>query len=319
MIVEERPRRKELARARRDGGRVGRGQAGEVETLEGGPLEPTAVPLGSGSSSPLRAFRLNERFEKTVASSWTLPPRSGLLILNVNGALAIRPEGRRRGDVIPAGSAWIGMAHRFHVRAAKGAHGLYLLTWPLALTPMLEALWLAAGRRDCGAGRSLQLGLSGAAERLALTLEAPEASSVLAALGVIYEVAAAVRLTGASEPMASTMRLTPWPAEMTPAIAEIATILREEAGANWNLRRAAARAGYSPHHFSRLFKATFGFGFQGYLERVRMESAISMLQTTDADVATIAARSELGSPAKLREALRNFVGFTPNDLRNIGI
>ncbi|MCM1254234.1 MAG: helix-turn-helix domain-containing protein [Clostridium sp.] len=54
------------------------------------------------------------------------------------------------------------------------------------------------------------------------------------------------------------------------------------------LDRVCKRFGFSPAHFSRLFKQVTGDTFSAYLSKVRLENAVTMLITTDKSIESIA-------------------------------
>jgi AraC-like DNA-binding protein len=85
----------------------------------------------------------------------------------------------------------------------------------------------------------------------------------------------------------------------------------------WPLPEASKRTGYSTTHFSRVFRSTVGYGFQSFVERCRAEVAIHKLLTTQENVDNIAEQCGFGATQAMRAALREYIRFTPSEIRNI--
>ena len=76
-------------------------------------------------------------------------------------------------------------------------------------------------------------------------------------------------------------------------------------------------AGYSPFHFSRVFKNLVGYGFHEYVDRSRTECAVEMLCTTDSAVDVVASSCGFGTTQGLRESVKEYLGLVPSELRAI--
>lgn len=81
------------------------------------------------------------------------------------------------------------------------------------------------------------------------------------------------------------------------------------------LIHGSERAGFSERHLTRVFARELGTTPARYVERVRVEAARSMLETSDASLDLIAERAGLGSAETLRRAFARTVGVTPNAYR----
>jgi AraC-like DNA-binding protein len=113
------------------------------------------------------------------------------------------------------------------------------------------------------------------------------------------------------------LRLTNDPLNLPESLSELINAVREEPTAPWPLADAATRAGYSPFHFSRVFKSTVGCGFHEYVERCRTELAIEMLISTNNPVDVIDSSAGFGTPQSLRDSMKEYVGFVPSELRTM--
>ncbi|KAA0932402.1 helix-turn-helix transcriptional regulator [Streptomyces apricus] len=79
---------------------------------------------------------------------------------------------------------------------------------------------------------------------------------------------------------------------------------------------ALARVAHlSPAHFARTFRATFGETPHRYLQRRRVERAMSLLRETDRSVTDICFEVGFGSPGTFSRTFRDIVGRSPRAYR----
>ena len=78
-----------------------------------------------------------------------------------------------------------------------------------------------------------------------------------------------------------------------------------------HLRDLAARAGLSPFHFSRAFKASAGLTPRAYVEHRRVEQVKRLLADASRSLADIAADVGLGTQSRLTTTFKRHTGFTP--------
>jgi transcriptional regulator GlxA family with amidase domain len=79
---------------------------------------------------------------------------------------------------------------------------------------------------------------------------------------------------------------------------------------------ALARVAHvSPAHFTRTFRATFGETPHRYLQRRRVERAMSLLRETDRSVTDICFEVGFGSPGTFSRTFRDIVGRSPRAYR----
>jgi AraC-like DNA-binding protein len=79
----------------------------------------------------------------------------------------------------------------------------------------------------------------------------------------------------------------------------------------------AARAGVSPAHFARRFRATFGEAPHQYLLTRRLERAQFLLRETDRTVAEICLDVGLTSVGSFTTTFKRVVGMTPTAYREL--
>ena len=78
-----------------------------------------------------------------------------------------------------------------------------------------------------------------------------------------------------------------------------------------SLAQVARRAGFSRNYFSRIFKQTFGKGFEQYLTEQRLLVAERLLRTSVLPVGRISGEAGFASPAHFSAAFRRARGTTP--------
>lgn len=77
----------------------------------------------------------------------------------------------------------------------------------------------------------------------------------------------------------------------------------------------ARRACLSERHFARVFRSEVGVSPAAYVERVRVETARRLLETTARGVEEIAAAAGFGTSEALRRAMGRQVGLSPREYR----
>jgi transcriptional regulator GlxA family with amidase domain len=109
-------------------------------------------------------------------------------------------------------------------------------------------------------------------------------------------------------------QLLAWPAT-TPSIAQLQHWLSDHLDADLSLAALAARAGMSTRNFTRTFRRETGTTPAAYVERLRIETARRLLETTGLTVETVAKQVGLHRPETLYRAFRRRVGTTPDRYR----
>jgi AraC family transcriptional regulator len=77
------------------------------------------------------------------------------------------------------------------------------------------------------------------------------------------------------------------------------------------VRDLAARAGLSPSHFTRAFRATAGVTPRAFVEGRRLERARALIDGTDRSLSDIALACGFKTQSRLTVAFRRQTGFTP--------
>jgi transcriptional regulator GlxA family with amidase domain len=103
-------------------------------------------------------------------------------------------------------------------------------------------------------------------------------------------------------------------AERAP-IRDLQAFIVEHPGAELHVPALARRAAMSVRHFARVFRAEVGLGPAAYVERVRVETARRLLETTALSVEEVAESAGFGTPEALRRTLGRRVGLSPREYR----
>jgi AraC family transcriptional regulator len=105
------------------------------------------------------------------------------------------------------------------------------------------------------------------------------------------------------------------PGQATLPIEPLVTFIEEHLGENIGLFDLAALIGYSPDHFARLFKQTFGKTPYQYVLQQRIERAKSLLRDRSRSIADVALQCGFASQAHFQTAFKARTGVTPGTYR----
>lgn len=120
------------------------------------------------------------------------------------------------------------------------------------------------------------------------------------------------RPAGPDRPSARTTRPRP-----TIPVVDAARELLNADPAGLGLRELAARAGCSPYHLSRAFRAGTGLTLTAYRNRIRVLHAIAALEAGHPDLSALAADLGFADHAHLTRTVRRECGHTPSALRRL--
>jgi transcriptional regulator GlxA family with amidase domain len=103
-------------------------------------------------------------------------------------------------------------------------------------------------------------------------------------------------------------------AERAP-LRELQAWIVEHPDADLDVPAMARRAGLSVRHFTRVFRAEVGIAPAAYVERVRVETARRLLETTGMSIDRVAESAGFTIPESLRRAFARRVGLSPREYR----
>jgi len=90
-----------------------------------------------------------------------------------------------------------------------------------------------------------------------------------------------------------------------------------EFGTNLSLAELACEAGYSPSHFTKMFRLSTGQGPHAFLREVRLEYVRKQLSKGQRGVAELAGIAGFSSPSHLAAAFRQRFGVTPVEYKKL--
>lgn len=248
----------------------------------------------------------------------TVPSQVNAIAINFKGTVLLRTAASPKLIVVPPRSiTFLKGRMRLGVVAARGEHSTNILSWPSQVTPLLEH-WINTRLQSRGgasnvrpiACKPIEPHFTSAVERLESARSHGD-SIELHTLSAIYETVANL-MVGNDEVQLATL-----PEDLPETLLSLTQKVRKNPAAGWPLREAADLAGYSPFHFSRVFKQLVGYGFHEYVDRCRTECAIDLLVSTDNPVDLVASSCGYGTTQGLRESVKEYLGLVPSELRSM--
>jgi len=277
-----------------------------------GALKRTEVP----GMNHVRLENASGTVAKTATGSFAVPQGMNVLCINLRGTLIARAGVQGKLVLIPPRSFTYVRGSRLILQAARGEHQSQILSWPSGVTPLLDH-WIVTrqnNRSERGPARMLACKpidpmFKDALERFNSAMSGPPETMEPLVVSFLYEVVARL-MVGIDQ-----VQLAATPLNLPDTIQELIKKVRGNPALPWPLRDAADEAGYSPFHFSRVFKNLVGYGFHEYVDRCRTECAVDMLCTTDNAVDLVASTCGFGTTQGLRESVKEYLGLVPSELR----
>lgn len=265
----------------------------------------------------LRVESIVATANKSISGQVHVPAAVHLLVFNRRGTLIVRPPVPGKAIVVPPRTLVLAKSGtRVTVHAARGEHELSLLTWSATMTPLLDHWITHRANQRANAGQNRNVGakpmdphFTQAVERFAVARNASPDAAEPMLLSVAYEVATRL-LSGADE-----LQLANLPTDLPAIVRELTVEVRKQPNKPWPLKDAADFAGYSPFHFSRVFKQMVGFGFHEFVDRCRTQMAVESLCTGDQPIDVVASSCGFGTTQGLRESIKEYLGLVPSELR----
>lgn len=99
-------------------------------------------------------------------------------------------------------------------------------------------------------------------------------------------------------------------------IARVESLIRARLSEKIRLGELAEAVGLSPYHFSRSFKASTGETPSGFVMRLRLERAATLLRESTLTISEIAFQTGFASQSHLSRRIKDSYGVTPAKLRD---
>jgi len=106
------------------------------------------------------------------------------------------------------------------------------------------------------------------------------------------------------------------PAASRPALREIQEWIPAHLADDLSVSALAARATMSPRNFARAFRRELGVTPAAYVERLRVERARALLESTADPAKAVAGQCGFATPETMRRAFQRQVGSSPGEYRN---
>ena len=98
-------------------------------------------------------------------------------------------------------------------------------------------------------------------------------------------------------------------------IPSIIDYIEKHASSQISMNEMAKKYFYSPAYFSRVFKKNFGVSFSAYVQSVRVQKVIELLDCTTLSVEEISEKIGYHDKRELNRAFKNVTGTTPGEYR----
>jgi AraC-like DNA-binding protein len=265
----------------------------------------------------VRLESISGTVNKTATGVCVVPSGMNALCLNLKGTLLARTAVQGKLVIIPPRSLTYLRNTRLIVQCARGEHASQLLSWPTVVTNLMERWMIERQGGKSGtasrvvACKPIDPYYKEAIDRFNKALAGPPDSVEPLVVSFLYEVCTKIMSSVDQVQLAAT------PLDLPETIKELITKVRQNPALAWPLKDAADMAGYSPFHFSRVFKNLVGYGFHEYVDRCRTECAVELLVTTEMAVDLVAGTCGFGTTQGLRESVKEYLGLVPSELRAI--
>jgi AraC-like DNA-binding protein len=266
----------------------------------------------------VRLETISGTVSKTATGVCVVPNGINALCLNLRGTLIARTGLQGKLVLIPPRSITYIRNTRLIVQCARGEHFSQLLSWPTVVTNLMEK-WMqdrTTGKNQNSPARvvackPIDPHFKDAVERFNKAVSGP--AEIVEPLVVSFLYEAGARLMSSLDQV----QLAATPLDVPDTVKDLIAKVRENPALPWPLKDAADMAGYSPFHFSRVFKGLVGYGFHEYVDRCRTECAVELLVTTDMPVDLVASTCGFGTTQGLRESVKEYLGLVPSELRAV--
>jgi AraC-like DNA-binding protein len=115
----------------------------------------------------------------------------------------------------------------------------------------------------------------------------------------------------------SRVAIAPQPSNLPETIDDLVAQVKADPSRPWSLTEAAALAGYSSFHFSRMFKQLVSCGFHEFVDRCRTEVALELLTNETRPLGAVSVEAGFPSLRAMRESIRDYLGLTVSELRGL--
>lgn len=252
----------------------------------------------------------SEDFGNSCSGVLSVPPGIFALVLNQQGSLVVRRLGESGVMVLAPGSVtFVPPSTDLLIHATKGVHQLSTVCWFIGQTPTLMPMVMQTTRKI--ASRPMEASISEAIKTLTV------AENIQPIFAESLFISAILKIVTELMMMPNSIQLACIPTDLSPALSDLVERVINTPSSAWPLKEAADIAGYSPFHFSRVFKSTVGTGFHEFVDRNRTSLATHLLANTDATVDDIAMRSGFGTTQGLRDSMKEYLGLLPSEIRNV--
>lgn len=246
-----------------------------------------------------------------------LPADTHCLLWVCRGTVLLRRGLKGRWSVLaPSSVGFVSGPAPLALSLARGDHKMYVMAWNGESAAALHR-WIQKERRSVRTGVPLQGVFSTPFQHVREPdLDRLAADARRGADWVLPVMFSYVHCgVGECVKGEDSVGLTPLPSDLPPILMALIDRVKEHPEHPWPLKEGADFVGYSPFHFSRVFKSLVGYGFHEFVDRCRTELAVRKLTSTEEAVDSIANSCGFGTAQGLRESIKEYLGLLPSELR----
>ncbi|MCX7799619.1 MAG: AraC family transcriptional regulator [Fimbriimonadales bacterium] len=246
-----------------------------------------------------------------------LPADVHTLLWVCKGTVLLRRGLKGRWSVLaPASVGLVSGPAPVALSLARGEHKMYVMAWHGESTAALHR-WIQKERRSAKTGDVLHGVFSTPFQHVREADLDRLAADARRGADWVLPVMFSYAHCGVGECVKSedAVGLTPLPSDLPPMLVALIDRVKEHPEHPWPLKEGADFVGYSPFHFSRVFKSLVGYGFHEFVDRCRTELAVRKLTSTEEPVDSIATSCGFGTAQGLRESIKEYLGLLPSELR----
>jgi len=258
----------------------------------------------------------NTQRSRVGVTDLDVPADHHALIITLQGSLFLRQEETNQSYIIPPGTVLYAHGPMLSpLYYGRGQHSAIQIGWHDSSLNSLKEWTLS---RMSGLSRDERF------KARAVPLSFAQLEWVHAILGMVQEEGEAVlprvlalvsELVFSAVTGDSNLSLSTTSEDIPETIASLIAEVRKNPTQVWSLKEGAQFAGYSPFHLSRTFRQIIGWGFPEFVDRCRTEVATKLLISNQEPIEVIAKDSGFGSTQAFRDAMKEYFGLLPSEIR----
>lgn len=265
----------------------------------------------------LKVQRKNGNLARPILMSMNVSAKEYAIHINLKGSLLVQYDKANMHYLAPSRSIlFVSGPEEIPLHYSRGSFDHYLISWDENLTSALSR-WVhskkASSKDDEESNIYLYSRLNAQVMRMQdriieLSHSYGQSAEPLI-FGFLHELVV-FAMSGKNE-----ISLTTIPYDAPEYVKSLLQKVKKDPALPWSLKEASKLVGYSQFHLSRTFKTLVGYGFPEFVDRCRVERSSKELLAGKYSVDQIATKYGYNSTHGLREAMKEYLGFLPSEVR----